>query len=289
MFRSGPIWIVLSILCAFFLALTDLFTKKYSGRFGAGEIAFGRIVYSVPVLWLYAVIDGIPAIDARIGWVYLLALPLETVALLLYIQALSLSPLSLTTPFLSFTPVFLVLTSPLMLGEYPSASGIIGIILIVSGAYLINVRSVRQGILYPFSRILHEKGPLLMLIVAFIYSLTSNFGKMGVLYSSPSFFAASYFSLLALVFSFPVIKRSGMKAIFAKELVLIGALSSIMISFHMAAIRLVQVSYMISIKRSSLLFGIVFGVLFLKETGLREKLVAGLVMVLGMLIISFAG
>lgn len=243
----------------------------------------------MPVLWLFALVDGMPPVDGRIAWVYVLAIPLETLALVLYIRALSLSPLSLTTPFLSFTPVFLMLTSPLMLGEYPSRDGIAGILLIVAGAYIINAGELRHGMLYPVRRIWREKGSFMMLIVAFIYSITSNFGKMGVLYSSPAFFAASYYSLLGLVFIVPVMKRSALKRLFSKELALIGLLSSVMISLHMAAIRLVQVSYMISVKRSSLLFGIFFGVIFFKEKGLREKLAAGIVMVLGILVLSFAG
>ena len=241
----------------------------------------------MPVLWLYAVFDGIPEVDSRIVRVYLLALPLESFALLLYIRALSLSPLSLTTPFLSFTPVFLLFTSPLMLDESPSINGIYGILLIVIGAYILNLSSARHGILDPFRQIFKEKGSYMMLIVAFIYSITSNFGKMGVLYSSPSFFAASYFSLLAVVFFFVVLKKTGIRAVFKKELFVIGILSSIMISFHMAAIKLIYVSYMISIKRSSLLFGIIFGVIFYKEKGFKEKLAAGLIMILGIIIISF--
>ncbi len=243
----------------------------------------------MPVLWLYALIDGIPRIDGRIARVYILALPLESIALVLYIRALSISPLSLTTPFLSFTPAFLVLTSPFMLGEFPGAYGIAGILLITAGAYMLNLSSARSGILEPFRMIFKEKGSFMMLSVAFIYSITSNFGKMGVLYSSPSFFAASYFTLLAAVFSVPVLKNSSWRAVFRKELFIIGALSSIMISFHMAAIKLIYVSYMISIKRSSLLFGIIFGVIFFKEKGFRERLAAGLIMILGMMIISFFG
>jgi uncharacterized membrane protein len=66
-------------------------------------------------------------------------------------------------------------------------------------------------------------------------------------------------------------------------------LSAIMITFHLMAIRLIYVSYMIAIKRSSLLFGIVFGIEFFKEKGLKKKLIGGILMVLGILIITFRG
>ncbi len=253
------------------------------------EIAFGRIFFAIPVLWIFAFIDGIPEVNEGILWVYVFALPLELIALLLYIKALSISPLSLTTPFLSFTPAFLLITSPIILGEHPARIGMIGVLLIVMGAYVLNLSSIKKGFLYPFRRIIKEKGSLMMLIVAFIYSITANFGKMGVLYSSPTFFAASYFSLLGIIFFFLMVKKKELRSIIRKELMIIGVLSAIMITFHMIALKLIYVSYMISIKRSSLLFGIVFGVVLLNEKGLKEKIAGGLLMIAGMIIISFLG
>lgn len=159
---------------------------------------------------------------------------------------------------------------------------------IVTGAYTLNLRAVRKSLLYPIKSVFREEGSYLMLIVAFIYSITSNFGKMGVNYSSPTFFAASYFTLLAVLYLIPLSRRSSFRAIFRKELFIIGILSSIMITFHMMAIKLIYVSYMISIKRSSLLFGIIFGALFFNEKGFRERIIGGLLMLAGILIITFS-
>ena len=40
-----------------------------------------------------------------------------------------------------------------------------------------------------------------MLIVSFIYSITSSLGKLAILHSSPIFFGAVYFIILALAFA----------------------------------------------------------------------------------------
>ncbi len=128
-----------------------------------------------------------------------------------------------------------------------------------------------------------------MLFVAFIYSITAILGKKGVLYSSPTFFAASFFSLLGIIVFLILIRNFDWNVFIRKELLIIGLLSSIMITFHMMALKLTYVSYMISIKRSSLLFGIIFGVVFLHEKGLKEKIAGGLFMIAGMLIISLLG
>ena len=130
----------------------------------------------------------------------------------------------------------------------------------------------KSGPLAPFRQMFREKGALMMIIVAFIYSITSNFGKMGVLYSSPSFFAASYYSALAMVI-FSMNARRGFIAMVAKkELIFIGLASALMITFHMLAIRLVVVPYMISLKRSSLLISIILGGILFHEKGMAHKL-----------------
>ena len=52
------------------------------------------------------------------------------------------------------------------------------------------------------------------------------------------------------------------------------------------AVTLIEVPYMISVKRTSLLFGIIFGAIFFGETNIRERLVGGIVMIIGVVLIS---
>ena len=100
------IWFVYAVLCAIFLSLSDVFSKKFSSQLGEIEIAFGRAFFALPALWLFVYTEGIPFIDKKILLTYALGIPLETVAIILYMKAISISPLSVTVPFLSFTPAF---------------------------------------------------------------------------------------------------------------------------------------------------------------------------------------
>lgn len=283
------IWLIYSLLCAFFLSLTDYFTKKYSENTSDTALAFCRIFYGLPLLWGITLAEGIPEINPSLLRVFILALPLEYAAILLYMKSLRVSPLSLTVPFLSFTPAFLLITSPLIMDEVPAWQGMTGVLCIVAGAYLLNPGSMRDGLFMPFRMVLKEKGSWMMLIVALIYSITSNLGKMGILYSNPSFFAASYFTLLSAGLSLPLVRSGGIKKVFTGKLFIIGALSAIMISFHMAALKLIYVSYMISVKRSSMLFSIILGALFFHEKDFRKRVLGGMIMLAGIIIIAFFG
>ena len=57
----------------------------------------------------------------------------------LYMRAIRESPLSLTLPYLAFTPVFNILTGYIFLGEQVSSAGMAGIVLVVCGAWLLNL------------------------------------------------------------------------------------------------------------------------------------------------------
>ena len=58
---------------------------------------------------------------------------------LFFMRALQISPLSLTIPFLSFSPVFTVLFSRALLGEAPQFLQALGIAGVVVGAFLLNL------------------------------------------------------------------------------------------------------------------------------------------------------
>ena len=62
---------------------------------------------------------------------------LRLLSLLLYQTAIQLAPLSVTVPYLSFTPAMLLITAYLMIGEQPSWSGLVGVMVVTIGGYLL--------------------------------------------------------------------------------------------------------------------------------------------------------
>lgn len=281
------IWIVYSVLCALFLSLGDILVK-YSSNIHPVAIAAGRILFSLPVLWAIALIKGFPIVNTRILYVLLLSPPLEVIAIVLYMRALQISPLYKTLPLLSFTPLMLILTSWMMLGEKVTPTGIAGILCIVMGTYSIYF-APGQNIIEPLQSITSEKGSMLMIIVAFLYSITANFGKAGIIYSSPYFFSAVYFTILTIILVIWSIMVKSVSFIFSKNTILIGITQGIMITFHMLALEIAPVSYMIAVKRSSLLFGIVFGSICFSEKKLLKHSLSAIIILAGIFIISFTG
>lgn len=283
-------WFLLSLFCAFFTASADALCKK--SLFASNEylVAWVRVGFAAPFLLFILPFTELPKLDLYFFLAVLFLVPLETIALILYMKAIKLSSLSITLPFLALSPIFMIFTSHLILGERLDHYGIIGIVLTATGAYLLNVRTTRKGILEPFRAIGRERGSLYMIIVAFIYSITSNLGKMAIQHSSPLFFASTYLPFLAAVL-FPVFmwKNPGkIRQLFSRVHLfsLIGLAIAIATITHFLAVHIIEVPYVISVKRMSLLFGIMYGAVWFKETNIMERLIGGIVMVVGVIIIT---
>ena len=284
-------WFIYAFVCALSLATADALSKKsLDDNTDPYIVAWARTGYAAPFIAVIIPFINIPELDSVFFVITFLAVPLDIIAVLLYIRAIKVSPLSLTLPFLSLTPIFLIGTSYIILGEKPDKCGFIGIILVVIGAYLLNVHTISQGFLAPFMAIVKEKGSVLMIIVAFIFSIGACLGKIAVQHSSPAFFSVIYIFLLSL-FLFIIVSFKS-KQFLSKSIsrpvpfVFIGMLIAIMIVTHLKAISLIEVSYMISVKRLSILIGVIYSVMFFNETNIKERFLGAAVMVSGIIMIS---
>lgn len=285
------LWIVLSLLSAFSLATSDALTKRIITPGNEYAIAWLRIVYSLPALVAAMALTPVPSLDSTFFLAFCAALPLEVLAILLYYKALRVSPLSLSLPFLSFTPVFLMLFSRIIMGEAVSLIGGLGIALIALGGYGLNLSSLRTGPLGPIRAVMQERGSLYMLVVALIYSATSVLGKLAISHSSPAFFGATYYLALAVCFLPVIVFRSGGRHFFvelkgtARAALLPGAFDAVQSVTHFFAVSMANVAYMISIKRLSLIMGSLYGFLLFDERNVRERLVGAMLMFIGFVII----
>jgi drug/metabolite transporter (DMT)-like permease len=281
-------WAAYSLLSAFGISSSDAFAKKAMERGALGpRILLARYMLSVPVL-LPFLAAGIPELDRAFWLLHPVWIPLETLAIYLYIHAIRISPLSLTLPFLSLTPVFLIFTGWIVLGEAVGPLGVSGIILVVSGSYIIHIREAGGDLLGPVKAILRERGTRLILIVAFLYSLTSLLGKLLIQHSSPTYFAVHYAVVMSIVMSPAGLGKPAAEASHGskRHVALSAFFYSMMILFHMLALSACHVvAYMIAMKRFSGTFGVVYGRIFFGEKGFGHRLAGGGIMALGGLLI----
>ena len=281
-------WVLLSLLTAFSLSTADALSKKALHRTDEIIIVWVREAYAIPFVALTLFFVPIPTLDSTFFITLLALLPLEITALILYVKAIKISPLSLTVPFMALSPIFIIVIAFFMLHEAPDKSGFAGIALIAVGAYLLNASASKVGILGPIKAIGKEKGSLLMIIVALIYAITSTLGKIAVTHSSPVFFSFIYPLILALILTVIVGRKGKLRQGFSRPATFlpIGFFTSIMMVSHFTAISMTDVAYMISVKRTSLIMSVFYGWALFKEEKIKERLLGSIVMLVGVILIT---
>lgn len=286
-------WLPLTLICALALAGADVATKRLLNEQTAAELVIIRFVLPAALMVPVLVRHWPSWPDAGL-WLWLaLALPLEILAMLCYVVAIRDSSLALTLPYLAFTPVFTSLAGFLLLGEIPSRQGLMGILLVVLGAYWLNLGPAKltepRSWLAPLAAIRREKGSRYMLGAAIVYSITSVLGKGAMQYMPGISFGPFYFMVLGIftLLVFAIREPSSIRVIAHTSWAswLVAGLMALMILTHFLALERVETAYMISVKRTSILFGILLGHLFFNEHGVARNLVASGVMVIGVAMI----
>ena len=271
---------LLSLLVAILESFKDIHSKGILRDYSPLLLMTNMKIFASLFLLPFALLHSQISDHRTFLLVYPINLLLNFFAFYLYFSAIKVSPLSLSLPMLSFSPVLLLFTSRVMLGEELSGMGILGVLMVFAGSYILNVSKIRAGLLEPIKAIFKERGSVYILIVVVIWSITANLDKIGLISSSPIFWSFSM-SLGLGILGLLVLK---LRMSFNFPFLYLSLADTLSTLFHMIAISLIPVPYVISIKRLSVLFSSLWGIIFLGETA---NLIGILFMILGGIIIYY--
>ena len=284
------VWFSLAFLSASFAALRNLLAKQQLEEVSEYVIAWSSRFFSLPLFLPFLLVSDQPSLGHQFPLIFLVTLMLQIGANLLYFRALKVSDLSLTAPMISFTPLFLLVTSPLIVAEFPSSLDLLGIFLIVVGSYLLNFQDRQQGFLSPFVALVKDKGTRLMLVVAILWSILANFNKLGVTNSSAIFWASATSSAVSVTLFGLLLSQSpaNLKQISRKfgSLFLNGILQGLIFICSLKAFELTLVANVVATKRISILLSVLLGHWFFREPGLTQRLAAAAIMLSGVSIVT---
>jgi len=217
---------------------------------------------------------------------------IQIINTVLYMRAISKGEISTVMPMLSFTPLVLLITAPILVGEFPSLIGLGGVVLLVAGSYLLNIDLKKMSVMEPLKAIIKNKGTRLMLIVATLWGVSGAFDKMA-LNNSSVFQYITFLNILVFIsttimvasqkkFNFVQIKKA------KTNLFMVSFLTTCSYILHFAAISLTLVAYVVSLKRLTGMFSVLIGSHFLNEPKMRQRLIGSTVMFIGVLMIIFS-
>lgn len=283
----------LAFITAVSEALKDI-TSKFNLRHideyaGAFSLHFMQSLLLLP----YVIYTGIQEMSSRFLWALLASSIIQLIVILLYFKAIKRSKISVTLPLITLTPLFMLITSPLMVGQFPSMLGIIGIVLIVAGTYISNLTGGAKNIFSPFVSLVKNQGSRYMLLVAFLWSITANIDKIGVEETSPLYWAFTKDALI-LFYLFPILLSKSsrpFRQIKARlwGLVSVGIFKTMSVVTQMIALQYILVAYVISIKRASSVFIILFAFFYLHEKkNFKNRLIGIIIIMFGLVIIALS-
>ncbi len=286
-------WLLLSLLTAFGTSVQDILSKRLSTRVSPYITAWAVSFFAVPFLAVLFFWEKPPALHAEFWPALLVTTLFVTTSSVFFFKAIEASDLSLTIPMLSFTPLFLLVTSPIIVGEFPKPWGILGMLFIVLGCYILFYHPDQEDILAPFRRLIKAKGSRYMLIVAVLYSIGGNIDKIGMRASSPLMWSISLNAAVGIFLGVIMMARVRRPEVQVRSawpwLLLLGCCMAVVMMLQMNALKLAIVPYVIAIKRTSIIMTSLWGLWLLKEQGQKERLMAVGFMIAGVFIISFAG
>jgi uncharacterized membrane protein len=284
-------WLFFAFLTAFFESLKDVTSKFSLKNVNEYVVTWAMFAFSLFFLLPLLFFIKIPSLNYHFFLALIAGGFINIIAFILYTKAINIADLSVTVPLVSSTPLFLLFTSPFIVHEYATFADVIGIILIVVGAYFLNFKTKEKNYLAPLQSLLTNRGSQYMLGVAFLWSFSANIDKVGVQNSSTIFWAISNYAFIA-IFLFPIaIYKSKSRFIPQVKtnffsLLPVGLTQGLVVLFQMKAIEIALVSQVISVKRLSTLLSVFWGYLLFQETHIKSRAIGASIMILGVIFIS---
>jgi len=304
------LWVLLALTGAVTNAGYYVATKKMLQSINPHVLAAGSFLTTALFLLLISSRYGIPVIGDRFLCAIAITASLNVIATILTYRALATTDISLAIPMISFTPVFLIGTSFLLLHELPTTGGAIGILIIVSGSYVLNLSPGQKSIADPIHSIARHPGVLYMLIVAFLYAIAVNFDKMVVQESDTVFGSAIVFVVIGgafvIIAFFSCRNACTLRGIkkdlpaatelkpaspgsryhwMAGAFIFIGLLITLEAIVINYAYTLQIVPYVIAFKRMSIVLTVLSGAIVFRESDIGRRLAGAVLMVLGAVLI----
>ncbi|MBN2118291.1 MAG: EamA family transporter, partial [Anaerolineales bacterium] len=196
------------------------------------------------------------------------------------------------TPLFVFSPAVTLLVSSVALHEIPARLPLIGVGLVILGAYLLALSSWR-AVLVPLQIIAYRRSVWLAIAASVLWGITPVFEKTAILHTFPENpTAAAFGALLALaIILFPIMRRSAhhpaaqIRARW-RGFGALGVIGGIAPLFGYAAFSLGLVGYVSALFKMSSVFALLWAFLFLRERDVPRRLPGAVVLIIGAILIA---
>lgn len=199
--------------------------------------------------------------------------------------------LSVVYPLCQTSMIYVPIWGVVLLGERLSILGVCGVLLVIFGTYSIQLQRLSFAELVRPFRNLNSPSVRDALSAGFIYSIGSIAEKSGVRNYSPLYFTYILVLIMLFLMSFNMFRpkyRPLIGAELRENWGLILCSGPIMMASFLTfryGLNMSPVSYAVPVRQVSIVIGVLIGILFLKESFGRIRLVSALLIMSGVVLI----
>ncbi|MBI3104124.1 MAG: EamA family transporter [Candidatus Rokubacteria bacterium] len=286
-------WFLLALVAALCQVLCNTVMKRLGHSLDEYINVWGRFTFLLPFAALFVFMKGVPVIKPGFALACVAFGASQTISTLALSKALKLAEISMVTALWKVSLLVLLGLGYVTLKEAPTLLGIAGVLLSMSGVYLLNVSRAHLSPWAPLVVLFTDRGLRYTLLAALFFAPSVVTIKWAMLLSDPymgtlgGYIAASLMvTPLVLVTSrrhFAQVPRHW-KAFFG-----LGLFAALTTVSQGTAYLLTLSSYVEAVKQVEILFAMVIGVLaFGERQRVREIAPGALVMLAGMVLLSLA-
>lgn len=294
------LWAIYAIFSALAFAIKDVITKKVLNK----NVKPVQIIYEQYLLLLLFVIifffGKIDFLSIINNWdIYLLKAITIFISTTLYFYLLNLYEISLISPLMNLSPVFLIILSSVFLFEKITLLQMLGIFIIIVSTYLLELHTTKKykklphKFYFDFLKTLNWKIISVASSMLFIISITAISDKIifqrGLnVYTNMFFTAIFIFIFLTIYYIYNNHFENTIMNIVKEPETLIISFFSVLSTFLILlaiSIPTALVSLIVPLKRISTLFSSIFGGLLFHEKHLFKKIIITILMLFGVVLI----
>ncbi len=286
-------WLIFALACAVCDAFAAYFLKQLMHK-KLHPLSVSIFVHGIGFVIFFAMllVIGKPlAINSDYLLLAILTALIAALAGIVILTSLKKADLSLVSPIQTLTPVIVLLLASVFLSETPRPLGVFGIFLVVMGGIILD-KKPNEAFRALLRRIIHYQPALLAFFGAILFGVTSVLDKLALQTLDPLVWITYLYGLIfVLLLPFQIMKKPSLKA---KKtgvvlfLIMCVIFSVLAIYFQMAAIKVGDVSYVMSIKRLSTVFAVVIAMVLIQERQAVHRLRGAMIMVSGAILIGLS-
>lgn len=288
----NQIVIIIVLISALMHAFWNLFAKK-----SRNKLVFIWLVILSSVIMFFPLFFYL-LFNAEFFLIFLLYAFTSGIFLSLHFYFLAktytLGDLSLGYPIIRSSSLFIFLLAIIFLKESVAMIGVMGIFIIIFGIYIIHLESFKINSFFGSLKNIYKKATFFAILTALFYSISIIVDKIGGNYSHP--FLYIYFLWISqIIFIFPFLFFKENKKYIKSELntnfksILISGFfitfSYLLILF---AFRIDTASQIVSLRQLSIVFGVIFGNLILKEKYGLIRIVGATIIFIGTFLVALS-